>query len=391
MKIMMLQTWFGGVGWWRFQVPARALKALGHEVWCPTADELSHAVAKHKNNPFAWLEAEMPKYDIVHAGYTSDPSLAIALFKNRDKFGIPVITDIDDDIDHVPPYNKGWTGFYPGSKGQRVAKTQLTHSDGVTFSTEPLSEVLGYVAKDCPSTVLGNWIDVDSWDQPTPKERVEDDSVRLMITGGGGRYGDWEIFKEPLEWAMKHYDGNEGRPMLRLFFMGATPDWILPYISDKAAPLGNRVFYLHPTPIVPLFNKVVRYVSPDIIVSPTQKNTFNRSKSGLKFLEASLANAAFLCTDYDTYSIAPPGTCLRVDNTYTQWKESLAALIEDKGLRMQLVMNAKTWVLDNATSDKHIYQWLDFYQSVLSRGDLPCQSLSPAPGQAVESAPETNS
>jgi hypothetical protein len=366
MKIMMLQTFFGGIGWWRFQVPAQALRALGHEVYCPTADQLSHAVAKCKNDPFAWLDEEMPKHDLIHVGYSSDPSMAIALFNGRDKHNVPVVTDLDDDIDHVPPYNKGWAGFHPGSRGQKTAKTQLAHSDGITFSTEPLAQVMGYLAKGKPQAILGNYIDVDSWDHPTPKERTLDKSIRLMVTGGGGRYGDWEIFKEPLETALKKYDGTGGKPMLRVFFMGATPDWLLPYMLNKKDPLANRCFYLHPTATVQLFNKIVRYVSPDIIISSTQKNDFNRSKSGLKYLEAALAGAAFLCTDYDTYSIAPNDACLKVDNVYAQWLESIEALVENATLRAQLTEKARDHVLANCTIEGHIKQRVEFYQSVLA-------------------------
>ena len=107
MKIMTLPTWFGGVSWWRFDIPTDALRAAGHEVYTPTADEINYQVTKKGTNPFQWLEDKVPQYDIVHAGYTSDPSVAIALYKIRDKCGVPVVIDIDDDLDHVPTYNKG--------------------------------------------------------------------------------------------------------------------------------------------------------------------------------------------------------------------------------------------------------------------------------------------
>ena len=387
MKILMLPTWFGGIGWWRFQVPAKVLRNAGHEVFCPTADQLNFELAKRHNNPFAWLEEEIPKYDLVHAGYSADPTLSIALFNSRDKFNVPVIIDIDDDIDHVPTYNKGWATFYPGSRGQKTVKTQLNYADGVTFSTIPLANTLKYLTKHNKSIVLENWIDVDSWDFPTPPERQKDKSIRLMITGGNGRYGDWEIFKEPIEWAMKKYDGTDGKPLLRLFFIGGTPDWVLPYIESKNDPTKNRVFYIHPTSSVPLFNKLVRYVSPDIILSPTQKNEFNRSKSGLKFLEASLVGAVFVCTDFDTYSNAPDDCCIKVDNTFTQWQGAIGELIENVELRSKLANKAKSYVLDYCDAKDHITPRLEFYQSVLE--DYKCRMSQPVvQGQEATLVPD---
>jgi len=388
-KIMMLPTWFGGVSWWRFEKPAEALRAAGHEVYIPTSEELQHQTKT--KNPFEWMEEKIQNYDILHVGYAADQSLPIALFKFRDKYNIPIVVDIDDDLDHVPTYNKGRSAFYPGSVHSRVVKTQLMHADGVTFSTPPLAETLAYLVKNNLSAVLGNWANPDDFDYSTPKERHEDQSIRLMVTGGSGRYGDWEIFEEPLKWAMAHYDGTGGKPMLRLFFMGGTPAWVLPYMSDKLNPEANRVFYIQPTPDVTLFNKVIRYVSPDIIISPVQTNDFNRSKSGLKFLEAALVGAAFLCTDYPTYEIAPKGSCLKVDNIFTQWQESLSALIEDKKLRAKLVDSARDFVLENALAEHYVRERVEFYSKVISaRRASMCQSSSQEVGLVPESAPETS-
>ena len=366
MKILMLPTFFGGVSWWRFEVPARALREAGHEVYCPTGDEIQAAMGKHKNDFFAWVKDLLPKYDIAHAGYNSDPQFGIGLFKARDLCGVPVITDIDDDLDSVPTYNKGWGGFHAVAKGQMVAKTQLRYSDAVTFSTEPLKGALGYL--NSHSAVLGNWIDVESFDHATQPRRAEDRSIRIMMTGGSQRYGDWELYEEPLKWALNHYDGKDGKPLVRLIFVGATPDWVEPWISSKDDPHANRVFHINGASPVTLFCKALRYVNPDIMVSPVLTNTFNKSKSGLKFLESALAGAAFLCTDYPTYDIAPKGTCIKVSNTETQWKEALSALIEDTALRQKLASAARTWVLENADARTHISPRLTFYQEVISGG-----------------------
>lgn len=364
MKILLIPTYFGGISWWRFEVPAAALRAAGHEVTCPSADQLDFNI-RNFGTMTNWIAHEMPKHDIVHVGYSPEAEFAITLFKTRDSCGVPVVVDIDDDIDCVPTYNSGWATYHPGSHGQRIAKTQLAHADAITLSTPALAAALGYL--NANHTILGNWIHVDDWDHPTPPERKKDKSIRLLITGGNGRYGDWQILRGPLEQVMGQYDGKMGRPLLRLFFLGATPDWVQPWMQDKEDPTTNRCFYIQPTQNVLLFNKIVRYVSPDIIISPTQKNAFNKSKSGLKYLEATLAGAAFLCTDYDTYTIAPKGTCLKCDNTETQWKESLSALIEDGALRAQLVDKARDHVLDSCTIGNHISERITFYQTVIDR------------------------
>lgn len=392
MKILMVPTYYGGISWWRFEIPAKHLRLQGHEVYCPTLDQLKQHIKDSSGSFGVWLLAEMPKYDLVHIGYSPTTDIAKAALIARDTHNVPLITDIDDNLDKVPPYNPGWGAFHAGGIGAKIAKVQLANSDAISFSTEVLAKELSYLTTNNTSKVLGNWVDIDSWDCPSPKERQHDQSVRLMVTGGNGRFGDWSIIKEPLEWAMAKYDGTDGKPMLRLFFLGATPDWVEKWMLDKRDPEANRCFYIHPTMYVDLFNKMIRYVSPDIIVSPVQDNDFNRSKSGLKFLEASLAGAAFLCTDYPTYDVAPKGTCLKVDNTPTQWKESLAALIEDPALRGQLVEKARDWTLANATAETHIEPRVLFYQQVIdARRAKTCQQSLATTGQGPQSVPVTSS
>lgn len=373
MKILMLPTYFGGISWWRFEVPARALAARGHEVYCPNGDQLDDHLRRAgswKN----WLLGEVGKYDLLHVGYNPEPDFAISLFEVRDRLRVPIITDLDDALHAVPTYNGGYAAFHPGSRGSRVVQAQMAHSDALTFSTDPLAAHFGPKFQ-IPHAVLGNWIDPQDWTFPTPPERAEDRSVRLMVTGGNGRFGDWEIFKEPLQALMAKYNGEDGKPMLRLFFIGATPDWVGEWLQSKDDPKANRAFYIQPTERVREFNKAVQFIRPDIIASPTVHNEFNRCKSGLKYLEAAMAGAAFVCSDFDTYNIAPKDACIRLDNTQTQWTEGLSALIEDEALRLRLASKAAAHVLDACTIGAHIQEREDFYQQVLA-GRAPSASDS---------------
>lgn len=363
MRILFIPSYYGGISWWRFEVPAKALRAAGHEVTLPSVAHMSEI---YQSGGFkGWLAAQMQAFDIIHVGYSGEPEFAKGLFEVRDKYQTPVITDIDDDVDSVPPYNSGWRTYGAAKTGQRVVKTQMQYSDGVTFSTPPLSEAL---AKYNPvNAVLDNWVDVDSWDFPTPKARYDDQSIRIMVTGGRARYGDWSIIKEPLELVMAKYDGKEGRPKARLFFLGATPDWVNPWMEDKKDPLANSCTYLQPTTDLLLFNKMVRHVAPDIMLAPVQENSFNRSKSGLKFFESALAGATFICTDFPTYANAPDDCCIKVGNSLAQWQWALEEAITRADWRRELAGRAREYVVDNCQAGHHIIARTEFYERVIER------------------------
>lgn len=364
MKILMLTTQNVGIAWWRFQLPARALRRAGHEV--TVFEEADYRrVAEEYGHLWGYLDQCCDDYDIIHSGYSTVEEHVQVLCAIRNKEGKHFLTDIDDDLNSVPTYNPGFKTFGPASPERKVALLQLRVSDAVTFSTEPLKTSLSPIVQR--SFVLPNLVDPDTWDYPVDPKRAEDKTIRILLAGGQGRYGDWQHLKEPLEHLVGKYDGKEGRPKVHLFFMGCTPDWVAPWLSDPKNPHQNRATYIRPTASVPLFQRALRWIAPDIYLSPLEPNTFNRSKSNLKAMEAALCGASFVCTDWETYQDVPSGAALKVENTYTQWYESLSALVEDEGLRKSMNQKGLEWTMDTMVIDKYIDRWVDAYSNVLSR------------------------
>ena len=110
----------------------------------------------------------------------------------------------------------------------------------------------------------------------------------------------------------------------------------------------------------------MRWIAPDIFVAPVEENRFNASKSHLKAYEAAMTGAAFVCTDYETYAPLESGPCFKVSNTFTQWRDTLAALIEDSAMRERAAQRLEQYVLDSWHIDNHIHKWVEFYEEVLA-------------------------
>jgi hypothetical protein len=365
------------------KIPARALREAGHEVVDYHGD--NHAfedIAKGNNGEALPVLCKlMDTVDVVHVGYSDIIQHVELLVQMREYSlqqgrGVPFITDIDDDLNSVPTYNLGYKAYHPGAPGKKIALLQLHVSDGLAVSTAPLAEAMAPHARALYH--LPNLDETRLWQGLAPDpQRGADQSVRLLFAGGQGRYGDLEVLREPLEWAMGRYDGgvHSGtlRPKLRAFFVACTPDWAAKWMEDDSDPTKNSAFHIwYSDPKA--YRASLAYIAPDIMVNPVITNKFNASKSCIKAYEASHVGAAFLCTDWPTHDPLPSETCLKVDNTATQWKESLGQLIEDAALRQRLVDRLSQYVLENCQIGPHINRWESAYADAIKRG--PIKDLS---------------
>ena len=109
-----------------------------------------------------------------------------------------------------------------------------------------------------------------------------------MYAAGHGHANDLEVIKDIFIESMVKYDGKEGRPLMRPIFMGYTPPWAEPWLQDKLNPHANRAFYVQPSDPYTFF-KIMRWIQPDILISPVEPNEFNQSKSHIKAFDAAMS------------------------------------------------------------------------------------------------------
>lgn len=383
MKILHLYTHPGGVNLWRLKIPALALRARGHEVVEFDGDNNAYEdIAKvHKGDALRGLCQLAETVDIVHTGYSdilphTELLVQMREYAARQGRDLPFLVDIDDDLINVPTYNLGYKAYHPGAQGRRVALLQMHVADGVAVSTAPLKEVLQSHARALYH--LPNLDHPSLWQGlPIDPHRGEDKSVRLLFAGGQGRYGDLDVLREPLEWAMAHYDGrvHSGirRPKLRAFFVACTPDWAAKWMQSDSDPTKNDAYHIWHSDLK-TYRATLSWVAPDIMVNPVIINQFNASKSCLKAYEAAHAGAAFLCTDWRTHDPLPNEACVKVDNTPTQWREAIGYLVESPEVRERLAKVMLTHVLENCQIEPHIPLWESAYADTIQRG--PVKSLA---------------
>lgn len=243
-----------------------------------------------------------------------------------------LITEVDDWMFDIPPYNMASHPYKPGSEKEQLAFDQLKLSDAIIVSTNFLKENLSTMFPDKPIHVISNSIDFSIWDNvksdgimAPKKEGV----VRIGYTGCGNHSGDLEIVK----------------PVL-LALLDEFPN--LEIIMAQEFPCFKDV--THHRFIVPKDqNGNVRWVSImdypamvkgwnlDIGIAPLRDNQFNRAKSNLRWLEYSAMKVPTVASDVRpfTESVAHGETGF-LCKTKEAWYDYLKALIVDEKFRKRI-------------------------------------------------------
>lgn len=365
MKILHLSGQpHSAVGDYRTYMPSRALTRHGVDVtWYDECDVHFTGCSKQSPSNLDWLTRIAPEYDLIHVTYPHSISELEAYVCAREAGDLHLVFDCDDDVYHVPTYNTAYGYYHVSGPALKAARISFHVGDAVSVTTKELHSVLHEDTKRC--VILPNCIEPSTWEHPVDPNRDADKSVRILFSNSMGHYGDLCELKDALCHLMDKYDGTNNKPLLRPLFFGFIPDWAQHWAADRYDPHANRAFVI-PYSAVPTYRQVLRWLRPDIIAAPLQKNTFNESKSHIKIYDAAMSGAAFICTDWPTYGCVPPETCIKVDNTFAQWQWGLEQLIEDASLRNQKNALLKQYVLDEWIIDSHIHKWVEFYESVLA-------------------------
>lgn len=284
----MLPLGSDGVVEYRYR---RAAKQMGdfhelrmHDIYGGKADEseasrfLNHAgseVPKAKVAAIArWFEREGLDWDLLWtSNYAPDAQAIQQVIRSLDR---PVVFELDDWFEGVPTGNAAIRHWW----GQKRAwlKECLEAADRVVASTPMLADKYG-------GLVAPNFVDPGEWDWPHRSSKRTDECV-ILCNGGMGRDGDYLAKEGALRAALE-------LPHVKVVFMNSFPEWALEY------PAGKVVW----VSFVPYeqYNRMVRWIAPDILMSPLEHNDFNLAKSNLKWLEAAMAGACFVGERWGEY------------------------------------------------------------------------------------------
>ncbi len=236
-------------------------------------------------------------------------------------------------------------------------------ADLVTCSTEYLAEEYRKINPNV--VVLPNCVDPDDWPEPL---KNEGNKVRIGITGSAALNGDFEDFKPAL------FELNQREDVQLVLFslppkVPATEKLVQPLYAEDYKFWQSLNIEWQPFVMMADYFDTLNELRLDLMVIPRKDDYFNRCKSNLKFLEASMLEIPCISQGFSDgkspYEVNPEDAKHQIivsDNA--KWLEAVDGLIKDKAKRRAMGLAAKEYVLNNYQIKDNIWKWEKTYASI---------------------------
>ena len=266
------------------------------------------------------------------------------------ELGKKVVMDLDDDLLALPSDHPDRISNYYAS-GLPAFLHALLDVDGVTVTTEPLKEA---VQKHNPNVwVLPNYIDDQLWDFRQPQLTSPGNPVRILYMGTATHRPDLNLISETLFQLAKSMAEE-----IEFYFYGINP-------PSKLEELTKVIHQPVQTFNYENFASYMSQIQADLAIAPLCDNAFNRSKSAIKFLEYTAMGIPGVFADIPPYStIIVDGYNGLLAQTPEQWHDKIRFLIENPGLRRQIIQNAQKSVQTRWLMKEHASDWLEAYNEI---------------------------
>lgn len=245
----------------------------------------------------------------------------------------------------------------------KIIDAFAVEADLITCTTEWLADEYRKLHQNV--IVLKNCIDPFYFDEPL---RNESDVIRIGVTGSIGMSSDIDVLA-PI---IKHYENDK---RVRIVFFSLPSNRESNPIVTKAYEheynfLDSVNVEWHPTVNADVYYDKINSLKLDIMIIPRADNYFNRAKSNLKFLEASMFEIPVVAQGFadgkSPYQVNPEDAKhMIIVNDNTKWVEEIEKLIASKELRLSMGKKAREYVVENYDINNNAHQWEEAYNTIL--------------------------
>jgi glycosyltransferase involved in cell wall biosynthesis len=242
----------------------------------------------------------------------------------------------------------------------------ITEADLVTASTDILRDEYSILNKN--TVTLPNCIDPFLFDEPL---RNEGEKVRVGVVGSIAVTDDLKVLRPILEQTHERDD----------------IEWVIFSLPPAGQDEKSRKLYSEEykffdsinvewQPFVPFedYYRTLNELRLDIMVIPRADTYFNRCKSNVKFLEASMLELPVIAQGFPTgdspYERDPDDAKHMIivkDND--EWVDTINELAKDKEKRADMGIAARRYVEDRYNIDNNAHLWQEAYEKLFVKND----------------------
>jgi glycosyltransferase involved in cell wall biosynthesis len=239
--------------------------------------------------------------------------------------------------------------------------TFIAEADLVTCSTEYLRQE--YLKLNPNVITIPNCVDPFYFDEPLKNENGK---VRIGIIGSLALTDDIDLL-EPI---VRHYEKD---PRVEIILFSLPPARLDKYTRELYAEEYKfwESVNVEWQPLVEMqeYYDTLNNLKLDICIIPRADNYFNRCKSNLKFLEASMLEIPTIAQGFpdgqSPYEVDPEDVehlVLVKDND--KWIETIEDLVVNKEKRQKMGIEAKKYVEDKYGIDNNAHRWVGAYKTL---------------------------
>jgi len=245
-----------------------------------------------------------------------------------------------------------------------VINNFIINSDMVTTTTEWLANEYRKIHKNV--VVLPNYVNPDDWSEP---KRNEGKKVRVGLVGSVAYNHDFEHIKKVLRKLEK-----DDKIQIVLFGLWGrakrNKNKLVDKILRKEFAFWDSMKNIEHVPWCEMENyfDTLNDLRLDLMLIPRRENHFNKCKSNVKYLEASMLEVPVIAqgfTDgnspYDPDLNGQNGILIK-DNA--DWYDAVMEMVGNKAKREIMGHTAKQYVLDNYQIKYHAYKWEEAYKTL---------------------------
>lgn len=319
------------------------------------------------------MNDHVKKANVIVAQMCHTRSALDLLLSIKEAYGLPIVTEIDDNIMSVPTYNVANTVYQSGSILRQIAVEQFEMSDAMVVSTPYLKEV--YSAYCSNIYVMPNSLDFRIWDNL--KHRANTDFIRIGWAAGKTHDDDLAIIEPVVHKILAKY------PNVRFSFVCGVPKFFRNI---------DRVEVVDASARIDRYPQFLASRSFDIGLAPLVDSAFNRGKSNLRWLEYAGLKVPCVASNVghfaQTIKQAEDGFLCDGDD---EWMAALSMLIEDADARRAMGKAANRRARHDFNIDVNVSHYVKALGEIVERGtvvkigeDAPPVNAIPAEFQVHE-------
>jgi len=241
--------------------------------------------------------------------------------------GFKIVYEVDDVVfrEDIPDYNKFKFAFDNDEIRNNCIEI-INMCDEVTVTCDYMRKLYQERTGKKEITVIPNFVPYHWMGHHFNKQQIWNNydknkkRPRVLYTGSGAHYdvdnknGGIDDFSHVLDVVRNTID------KYKWVFVGAFPPALTPYVQS-----GKIEF--HPWQSLNKYPGFIASLNAQVMIAPLQDNTFNNSKSDIKFIEACVLGLPCLVQDMDTYKNAPADLKFK---TGADLEQKLDAVLKNK-------------------------------------------------------------